>query len=335
MAKGLPRRFVLLSALAMGAAPLQAQSAPAPPGGSGLVSWADGPARRAIEGFVERATTPGPAFVPPEERIATFDNDGTLWCEQPMYFEGVFAIDRARELAAKDPSLKSRPVFKAIADNDASALAGLGEKDIAELVGATHAGMTTDAFQQIVQAWFAKARHPRFGRPYSDLVYQPQLELLAYLRGAGFKTYIVSGGGVDFMRAFAARAYGVPPEQTIGSSGKTRFEMRGGRAVLLKTAEIGSIDDHAGKPQNIQLQIGRRPVIAVGNSDGDLEMLQYSASAARPSLQLLVHHDDAGREYAYDRQSKIGTLDKAWDEAKAGGWTVVSMKDDWRAVFPG
>ncbi len=252
-----------------------------------------------------------------------------------MYFEGVFAIDRARELAAKDPSLKSRPVFKAIADNDASALAGLGEKDIAELVGATHAGMTTDAFQQIVQAWFAKARHPRFGRPYSDLVYQPQLELLAYLRGAGFKTYIVSGGGVDFMRAFAARAYGVPPEQTIGSSGKTRFEMRGGRAVLLKTAEIGSIDDHAGKPQNIQLQIGRRPVIAVGNSDGDLEMLQYSASAARPSLQLLVHHDDAGREYAYDRQSKIGTLDKAWDEAKAGGWTVVSMKDDWRAVFPG
>jgi phosphoserine phosphatase len=332
MAHDVARRLVLLGALALGAAPSVSRSAQSP--ADELPSWRAGPARRAIETFVARATTPGPAFAPPEERIATFDNDGTLWCEQPMYFEGVFAMDRARELMAKDPSLKSKPLFKAIADNDMAALAALGEKGIAELVGATHAGMTTDDFQPIVQAWFAKATHPRFKRRYSDLVYRPQLELLAYLRRRGFKTWIVSGGGVDFMRAFAAKAYGVPPEQTIGSSGKTKFEMRGGKAVLLKTAALGSIDDHAGKPENIELQIGRRPLIAVGNSDGDLEMLQYSASSTRPSLQLLVHHDDAAREYAYDRKSKIGTLDKAWDEARARGWTVISMKDDWSAIFP-
>lgn len=318
------RRFTLAASLALAATPPTAFAAADP-----LPSWNDGAAKRAITGFVARAARE----VPPAERIAVFDNDGTLWCEQPLYFEGFFAIDRAREMLAKDPTLADRPAFKAIAANDLQGLAALGEKGVADLVGGTHAGMTTDEFDAIARAWFAKAQHPRFKRRYAELVYKPQLELLAHLRAHGFKTWIVSGGGVDFMRAYAPEAYGVPPEQTIGSSGRTKFELRDGKHVLLKTPAVGSVDDHAGKPQNIQLQIGRVPILAVGNSDGDLEMLQYCAGSPRPNLQVLVHHDDAVREYAYDRASKIGRLDKAWDEATARRWTVVSMKSDWRTVF--
>ena len=299
-----------------------------------LPSWNDGPAKQAITAFVADAVKAGPAHIPPSLRIAVFDNDGTLWAEQPMYFEGVFALDQARAMATANPALRRKAPFKAIADNDRKAMAAFTEKDILALVAATHSGMTTEAFTAGVRGWLAAARHPRFGRPYTDLVYQPQLELLRYLRANGFKTFIVSGGGVDFIRAFAEDAYGVPPEQVIGSSGKTRFEATDGKAELIKLPELGSIDDGEGKPENIGLQIGRRPVLAVGNSDGDLAMLQYAAAGGGPNLELLVHHDDAGREYAYDRASKIGTLDKAWDEAVRRRWVVVSMRRDWKTVFP-
>ena len=299
-----------------------------------LPSWNDGPVKQAILGFVARTTTPGPGFVPATERIATFDNDGTLWCEQPIYVEAAFALERARELAKADPALAARPAFKTVVAGDPAAIGALTEKELVELVLATHTNLTDEAFIATVKAWLATARHPRFGRPYTELVYQPQLELLAFLRANGFKTFIVSGGGVDFMRAFAEAAYGVPPEQVIGSSGKTSFQLDGETASLFKLPEIGSVDDGPGKPQNIGLVIGRRPVVAVGNSDGDLPMLQYATGGARPALALLVHHDDAAREYAYDRASKIGTLDKAWDEATRRGWPLISMRRDWKQIFP-
>jgi phosphoserine phosphatase len=299
-----------------------------------LRSWNDGTAKRAIVTFVTRVTQPGPDFVPSDERVAVFDNDGTLWTEQPMYFEGLFAFDQIKAMAATNPSLREKPPFKAILDGDQKAMAAFTDQDIVTLIAATHSGMTTEVFDATVRAWFASAVHPRFKRPYSSLIYQPQLELLAYLRANGFKTFIVSGGGVEFMRAFAEGAYGIPPEQVIGSSGKTRFEIDNGRAELIKLPDIGSIDDGEAKASNIDLHIGRRPILAFGNSDGDLPMLQYTAGGTRPNLELLVHHDDAAREYAYDRASKVGTLNKAWDEAINRGWVVVSMKDDWKTVFP-
>jgi phosphoglycolate phosphatase-like HAD superfamily hydrolase len=299
-----------------------------------LPSWNDGHARSAIISFVEKVTREGsPDFLRAEDRIAVFDNDGTLWCEQPLYFQALFAFDRIRELAPQHPEWKDTQPFAAVLSGDHAALAKLDTKAIESLLATTHAGMTTDEFAAIVKKWLSTARHPKYRRPYNELIYQPMLEVLQYLRANGFKTFIVSGGGVDFMRVFAEHAYGIPPEQVVGSSGKTKFEFRDGKPVLLKLPEIGSIDDHAGKPVNINLHIGRRPVMAFGNSDGDLEMLQWTTIADGPRFGLIVHHTDAEREYSYDRQAHVGKLDKALDEAKSRGWTVVNMKADWKRVF--
>jgi phosphoserine phosphatase len=300
-----------------------------------LPSWNEGPVRSALRDFVARVTREGgPDYVAPAERIATFDNDGTLWCEQPMYVQAVFALDRARIMAANDPSLREKPAFRAILSKDRAAMARFGEHEIAELVAATHSGMTPQDFLTIARRWLAIARHPRFERLYTDCVYQPQLELLAWLRASNFKIFIVTGGGIDFVRAFSASAYDVPPERVVGSSTRTRFEIRQGKAELIKLPELNSIDDGPGKPMNINLHIGRRPILAFGNSDGDLPMLQYTAAGSGPRLMLLVHHDDATREYAYDRSSPVGRLDQALDAATRAGWSVVSMQRDWKTVFP-
>ncbi|MGE0120077.1 MAG: HAD family hydrolase [Dongiaceae bacterium] len=325
----LPLRLptILLVCLIFGAVPAAADDS--------LPSWNDGPAKTAIVDFVARVTTAGGAdFVPASERIAVFDNDGTLWSEQPLYFQLIFALDRVKALAPQHPEWQSEEPFRSILANDVKgALAG-GEAGLAKLMMATHTGMTTDAFDKIVTDWLATARHPTFQRPYTELVYQPMLELLAYLRDNGFKTYIVSGGGIEFMRTFSEQVYGVPPEQVIGSSGKLTFEMRDGEPVLLRLPEVDFIDDKEGKPVGIQKFIGRRPIAAFGNSDGDLQMLQWTTAGHGPRFGLIVHHTDAAREWAYDRTSPIGTLDKALDEATARGWTVVSMKDDWRSIYP-
>jgi len=272
--------------------------------------------------------------VPAEERIATVDNDGTLWTEQPIYPQFVFALDRIKVLAPQHPEWKQQQPFKAALNGDMHGLAASGEKGLAELMLAVQAGTTIDEYAAQVKDWIGKAQHPRFHRLYTQCVFQPMLELLAYLRANGFKTYITSGGDVEFMRPWVERVYGIPPEQTIGSSIKTEFEARNGRPVLMQLPKIDFVDDHAGKPVGINKFIGRRPILAMGNSDGDLQMLLWTAAGSGPCLMLLVHHNDAQREYAYDRKSSIGTLDKALDEAKARGWVVVSMKDDWKTIFP-
>jgi phosphoserine phosphatase len=301
-----------------------------------LPSWNAGPSRSAILDFVQRTTTPGsPDFIPVAERIATFDNDGCLWSEQPAYFQLAFAIDRSKMLAAHNPELAQNPVLEALASGDEQALAGITEHDLVELVAATHSGMTLEEFQDVVANWFAVARHPRFNVPYSQLIYQPMLELLDYLRANEFKTFIVSGGGVDFLRVFAEQAYGIPPEQVVGSMGDTEFEIRDGKPVLIKQPGINFVDDKEGKPVGIARFIGRRPVFAFGNSDGDLQMLQYTAGGDGARFMGYVHHDDAEREWAYDRGSHIGGLDKGLDEALERGWTVVSMKDEWAKIYPG
>ena len=300
-----------------------------------LPSWNDGTTKQAIVEFVARVTRQGGAdFVPPPERIATFDNDGTLWAEHPMYFQLAFALDRVKAMAPQHPEWKDKQPFKAAIEGDMTTLAESGEHGLVELIMASHAGMTTEEFAQIVTDWLATARHPRFKRPYSDLVYQPMLELLAYLRANGFKTYIVSGGGIEFMRPWTEKAYGVPPEQVVGSSIKTKFEMRDGRPILFRLPEVNFVDDKAGKPIGINEHIGRRPIAAFGNSDGDLEMLQWTAMAGGVRFGLIVHHTDAEREYAYDRNTPFGRLDKALDAAKANKWTVVDMKTDWKVIFP-
>ncbi|MGD9508700.1 MAG: HAD family hydrolase [Geminicoccaceae bacterium] len=309
------------------------------PGGAhaaDLTSWNEGPAKAAILDFVEAVTTEGSAdFVPASERIATFDNDGTLWVEQPMYVQGVFAFDRLKALAPQHPEWKTEQPFKAALEGDKATLADAGERGLMALVMATHAGMTTDQFAAEVTDWLATAQHPRFERPYLRLVYQPMVELLEYLRAHGFTTFIVSGGGVDFMRPWAEGSYGIPPQQVVGSSIKTGFTLVDGKPVLTKLPELEFVDDGPGKPVGIHRFIGRRPIAAFGNSDGDLQMLQWATMGA-PGRRfgLIVHHDDAEREYAYDRDSHVGRLDKALDAAPAAGWTVVSMKDDWRAIFP-
>ena len=301
-----------------------------------LPSWNAGPSRSAILDFVQRTTTTGsPDFIPVAERIATFDNDGCLWSEQPAYFQLAFAIDRSKMLAAHNPELAQNPVLEALASGDEQALAGITEHDLVELVAATHSGMTLEEFQDVVANWFAVARHPRFNVPYSQLIYQPMLELLDYLRANEFKTFIVSGGGVDFLRVFAEQAYGIPPEQVVGSMGDTEFEIRDGKPVLIKQPGINFVDDKEGKPVGIARFIGRRPVFAFGNSDGDLQMLQYTAGGDGARFMGYVHHDDAEREWAYDRGSHIGGLDKGLDEALERGWTVVSMKDEWAKIYPG
>jgi len=299
-----------------------------------LASWNDGPAKQAIVKFVTDVTTQGAStFVAPSERIAVFDNDGTLWAEQPLAFQAMFMLDRIKAMAPQHPEWKDREPFKSILAGDVkTALAG-GEKAVAEMLAATHAGMTTDEFAAQVTEWLATARHPRFKRPYTDLVYQPMLELLAYLRDNGFKTFIVSGGGIEFMRPWTEKVYGIPPEQVIGTQGKLEFEMRDSKPVLVKLPQVDLLDNEAGKPVGIQKHIGRRPIAAFGNSDGDLQMLQWTMAGPGPRFALIVHHTDAEREWAYDRQSNMGPLDKAWDEAKAKRWTVVDMQRDWKKIF--
>jgi len=299
-----------------------------------LPSWNDGAAKQSIVNFVQRVITPGKDFVPVAERIATFDNDGTLWAEQPIYFQLAFALDRVKALAPQHPEWKDKEPFASLLKGDLKgALAG-GEPAIFQIVMATHTGMTTEEFEQIVKEWTTTAKHPKIKRLYTEMVYQPMLELLAYLRANGFKTFIVSGGGIEFMRPWTEKAYGIPPEQVVGSSIKTKLELRDGKPVLVRLPEINFIDDKAGKPVGINEHIGRRPILAFGNSDGDLQMLQWTAAGSGMRFVGLVHHTDADREWAYDRTSHIGTLDKALDEAKAKGWTVVDMKKDWREIYP-
>jgi phosphoglycolate phosphatase-like HAD superfamily hydrolase len=300
-----------------------------------LPSWNDGAAKKSVVEFVAKVTKEGGAdFVPPAERIAVFDNDGTLWAEQPMYFQFLFALDRVKALATQHSEWKDKEPFASLLKGDLKgALAG-GEPAIFQIVMATHAGMTTEEFEKIVKDWIATAKHPMTKRPYTEMVYQPMLELLTYLRANGFKTFIVSGGGIEFMRPWTEKIYGIPPEQVIGSSGKLKFEMRDGKPALMKLPELNFFDDKAGKPVGIQTYIGRRPVMAFDNSDGDQQMLEWATAGSGARFGLIVHHTDAEREWAYDRTSHIGQLDKARDEAQAKGWTVVNMKDDWKTIFP-
>jgi phosphoserine phosphatase len=303
--------------------------------GDPLPSWNDGKAKQSIIDFVGRVTKEAsPDFVPPAERIATFDNDGCLWAEQPMYFQLLFALDRVKALAPQHPAWKDVEPFASLLNGDVKgALAG-GEHAMLEIVMATHAGMTTEDFERIVKDWIATAKHPTTKRPYTEMVYQPMLEVLAYLQANEFKTYIVSGGGVEFMRPWVERVYGIPPEQVVGSRVKTKFEMLDGKPVLVRLQELDFIDDKEGKPIGIHSHIGRRPIAAFGNSDGDLQMLQWTTAGQGPRFALYVHHTDAEREWAYDRNSSLGRLDKGLDEARAKGWTVVDMKQDWKVVFP-
>jgi hypothetical protein len=304
--------------------------------GDPLPSWNDGPAKQAILTFVKQTTDRGsPKFVPPPERIATFDNDGTLWAEQPMYVQLLFALDRVKQLAPQHPEWKTQEPFASLLKGDVSnALAG-GDKALLEIVMATHADMTTEEFEKIVKDWIATARHPKTGKRYTDMVYQPMLELLAYLRANGFKTFIVSGGGIEFMRPWTEKVYGVPPEQVVGSSIKTKLETRFGKPALVRLPQVNFIDDKAGKPVGINEHIGRRPVAAFGNSDGDQQMLEWTQAGDGARLMMLVHHDDAQREWAYGAQSKIGTFsDALMAEATKQGWTVISMKNDWKRIFP-
>ncbi|MCC7084845.1 MAG: haloacid dehalogenase-like hydrolase [Pirellulales bacterium] len=306
-----------------------------------LPSWNETPTKKAIVGFVERTTKEGSAeFVPPADRIATFDNDGTLWTEHPMYTQLAFAIDRVKTLAPQHPEWKTQQPFKAVLDNDVKALAEAGEKGLVELIMATHGGISTAEFEAIVTDWFENSRHPRFKKRYTELAYRPMVDLLQYLRASGFKTYIVSGGGVEFMRPMTQAVYGIPPEQVVGSTIKTKYEVRNGKPVLMRLPEIDFIDDKIGKPVGIQKFIGKRPIAAFGNSAGDREMLEWIGAGTGPRLMMLVFHDDASREYAYGPtnglpDTKFGTFPQSlMDEAKNKGWVIISMKNDWAHVFP-
>ncbi len=300
-----------------------------------LPSWHEGPAKVAITTFVARVTQEGsPDFVPPMERVAVFDNDGTLWAEQPLYVQAFFIFDRVQALAPQHPQWRTEEPFASVLRGDTQAALAGGEPALLELAMATHAGMTTDEFATVVSAWIATARHPQTGRLYTEMVYQPMLELLAYLRAHDFTTFIVSGGGVEFMRPWAERVYGIPPEQVIGSTIKTKFELRDGKPALVRLPELDFVDDKEGKPVAINRHLGRRPLAAFGNSDGDLQMLQWTAAGNGPRFCLYVHHDDAAREWAYDRDSRVGRLAQGLDEAQARGWTIVSMERDWRTIYP-
>jgi phosphoglycolate phosphatase-like HAD superfamily hydrolase len=300
-----------------------------------LRSWNDGPAKTGIVDFVAKVTAEGsPDYVLPAERIAVFDNDGTLWVEQPVYTQLAFAIDRIKILAAQHPEWETTQPFKAAIENDMDALAASGHQGLFQLIAASHADMTSAEFERIVADWLATAKHPTYKKLYTQLVYQPMLELLKYLRSNGFKTFIVSGGGQAFMRPFTEKVYGIPPEQVIGSRINTQFKWRDGQPVLLRLPEVNFINDKAGKPVGIYQHIGRRPIAAFGNSDGDLQMLQWTTAGKGPRLALIVHHTDAKREWAYDRQSPVGKLDQALDQAQKKGWIVVDMKKDWNVIFP-
>lgn len=325
----LARRTLMLAlASATAVGPAMGQADPLP-------SWNDGVVKRAVLSFVARVTQEaGSDYVRPAERIAAFDNDGTLWAEQPMYFQGAFAFDRIKVMALQHPEWQQQEPFRSFLAGDRQSLAAQGEKAVLALVTAAHSGMNTDDFAKSVADWLVTARHPRFERPYNELIYQPMVELLGYLRGSGFKTFIVSGGGVEFMRAWAEKAYGIPPEQVIGSSGVVTFEAGAdGRPELRKEPKVEFVDDGPGKPVGIHRFIGRRPILAFGNSDGDLEMFQWTAAGPGVRFLGIVHHTDAEREWAYDRESRVGKLDKALDEAAARGWAVVDMKRDWKRIF--
>jgi hypothetical protein len=325
---------VLVSTVLLACGPASTGIQPTAPTDS-LPSWNDGNAKQAILDFVSRVTDPAhPNFVPEPERIATFDNDGTLWSEKPFYFQLLFAIDRVEALAPEHPEWSTQQPFKAVLDGDMDALVAAGEHGLLELVMGTHAGMTTHEFETIVSDWLATAKHPTTGQPLTEMVYQPMLELLDYLRANGFETYIVSGGGIEFMRPWTDTVYGIPPEQVVGSSIKTTYEVRNGEPVLVRLPQMDFIDDKEGKPVGINSHIGRRPILAVGNSDGDFQMLEWTTAGEGARLGVLIHHTDGEREWAYDRESAVGRLDRGLDEASARGWTVVSMKDDWRRVFP-
>ena len=312
----------------LAALPAAAQTDPLP-------SWNEGAAKQAIVKFVGDATRDGgTGFVPAAERIAVFDNDGTLWSEQPVYFQVAFAIDQVKLMAPKHPEWTTEEPFKSLIAGDVKHALAQGEKAILQMMAATHTGMTTDEFSHTVAQWAATAKHPRSGHLYTEMVFQPMLELMTYLRANGFKTYIVSGGGIEFMRPWVERVYGIPPEQVVGSSGVTKFDLRSTGPVLLKEAKVEFIDDGPGKPVGINRFIGRRPVLAFGNSDGDQQMLQWTAGGSSRRFIGIVHHTDAKREWAYDRQSAIGKLDKALDEATAKGWTVVDMQKDWKRIYP-
>jgi len=327
--------IALVSTFALTTTIARAQGPSTSLGTGPLPLWNDGAAKKSIIDFVEKVTKEGsPDFVSPAERIATFDNDGTLWCEQPMYFQLFFALDRVKALAPQHPEWKTKEPFASLLKGDVKgALAG-GEHAILEIIVATHAGMTTAEFEKIVADWIATAKHPKFKRPYTECIYQPMVELLAYLRANGFKTFIVSGGGIEFMRPWTEKVYGIPPEQVVGSSIKTKYEMRGGKPVLMRLPEMNFIDDKAGKPVGINSHIGRRPIAAFGNSTGDQQMLEWTQAGSGARLMMLVHHDDAAREFAYGAESKIGTFsDALMAEAKKSGWIVISMKDDWKKIF--
>jgi phosphoserine phosphatase len=333
--------FVSRRALAGGTAALAASAAlgarrPVAAQGDPLPSWNDGPAKQAILAFVAAVTEEGgDQFVPSEDRIAVFDNDGTLWVEQPVYTQIFFALDELKRMAPEHPEWATEDPFATILSGDHARMATLSETEIAQALAVAMSGMTVDQYAENVANWYAGAVHPVLKKPYAELIYQPQLELLDYLEANGFSTWIVSGGGVDFMRVFAESLYGIPPARTIGSSTAVEWQMVDGVPVLIKQPKLGSYNDKQGKPINIHLAIGKRPILACGNSDGDHEMLQYTAAGDGASLMMLVHHDDADREFAYDRDSKIGRLDAAWDEALEKGWTVISMKNDWSAIYPG
>jgi phosphoglycolate phosphatase-like HAD superfamily hydrolase len=300
-----------------------------------LPSWNDTASKKAIVTFVERVTKQGSSeFVPEAERIATFDNDGTLWAEQPMYFQLLFALHRVKVLAPQHPEWQALEPFASLLKGDVKAALAGGEPALFQIVMATHTGMTSVEFDQIVRDWIATAKHPITGRLYTEMVYQPMLELIGYLRANGFKTFIVSGGGIDFMRPWTEKIYGIPPEQVVGSSGKVKFELRDSKPVLMRLPEVDFIDDGPGKPVGINAHIGRRPIAAFGNSDGDLQMLEWAKGGGGVRFALIVHHTDDVREWAYDRKSSVGKLDKALDVAKAEGWTVVDMKNDWKNIFP-
>lgn len=321
------RAIAVFAALLLTASTVWAQNDPLP-------SWNEGPAKKAIIDFVNAITQEsGSQFVPLEQRIAVFDNDGTLWSEQPAYFQAAFMFDRIRTMAKDHPEWKQTQPYKAVLEGDMASIAA-DQKSLAQLIAATHSGMSVDEFAAIVSDWVKAAHHPRFNRSYTELVFQPMLELLTYLRASGFKTFIVSGGGVEFMRPWVPDTYGIPPEQIVGSSGKTEYRLNSGKPEIYKLPELEFIDDGPGKPVGINRFIGRRPIFAAGNSDGDLQMLQWTTVDNATSFGLIVHHTDSKREWAYDRKSSVGKLDKALDEAPMRGWTVVDMKSDWKFVYP-
>ncbi len=300
-----------------------------------LPSWNDGPTKEAIVGFVEKVTKNGsPDFVPESQRIATFDNDGTLWAEQPVYFQLFYAIDQVKKKASDHPEWKTEEPFASVLKGDMKGVIDSGKEGLMKILAATHANMTAEEFRSNVSEWLKTARHPKTNRPFNEMIYQPQLELLEYLRANGFKTFIVSGGGVDFMRVFAEETYGIPPDQVVGTSLKAKYEVRDGKPVIIKLPEINLVDDKEGKPVGIHQYIGQRPIFVAGNSDGDYQMLEWATAGKGPRFGIILHHTDGKREWAYDRDSHIGQLNKGLDDAGKKGWTVIDMQKDWKVVFP-